>query len=161
MTTCIQNGPHYDRKESKQCPSSQISSIPWAPSWVSNILSDIWCSHITTVCIDTSRSKWSFWTSHPWAWPTDMLSKSSRSLKKRRGNLGMGTPHNKSQEREAPTCRKKERAKTDRLRTTSPGHKKRRTLERQIKILGSGATSMRSPSIALLIVAQSIRWWLR
>jgi hypothetical protein len=60
MTTCIQNGPHCGRKETKQCPSSQISSIPCAPSWVSNILSDIWCSSIMVVCIDTSRMKWSF-----------------------------------------------------------------------------------------------------
>jgi hypothetical protein len=91
MTTCIQNGPHCGRKETKQCPSSQISSIPCAPSWVSKILSDIWCSSIGAVCIDTSRPKWSFWTSHPWARPTDMPSKSSKSSNKRHGNLGLGT----------------------------------------------------------------------
>jgi hypothetical protein len=33
------------RQERDQAvPSSQISSIPCTPSWVSNILSDIWCS---------------------------------------------------------------------------------------------------------------------
>jgi hypothetical protein len=41
-----------------------------------------------TVCIDTSRQKWSFWTSHPWARPIDMSSKLSRSLNKR--PLGYG-----------------------------------------------------------------------
>jgi hypothetical protein len=59
------------------------------------------------VCIDTSRPKWSFWTSHPWARPTDMSSKSSRSSNKRRDNLGLGTPHSKSQERAGPNPQKK------------------------------------------------------
>jgi hypothetical protein len=96
------------RQERDQaCPSSQISSIPCAPSWVSNILSDIWCSSIMTVCIDTSRPKWSFWTSHPWARPTDMSSKSSRSSNKRRDNLGLGTPHSKIQERAGPNPQNK------------------------------------------------------
>jgi hypothetical protein len=39
MTTCIPNGPHCGKKETKKCQSSQISSIPCAPSWVSNIQS--------------------------------------------------------------------------------------------------------------------------
>jgi hypothetical protein len=99
MTTCIPNGPHCGKKETKQCQISQISSIPCAPSWVSKIQSDIWCSSITVLCIDTSRLKWNFLTSHPWVRPTDMLSKSSRSSNKRCDNLGLGTPHNKSQER--------------------------------------------------------------
>jgi hypothetical protein len=104
---CIQNGPHYGRKETKQCSSSQISSIPCAPRWVSNILRDILCSSIMVVCIDTSKPKWSFWTSHPWARPTNMPSKSSRSSNKRCDNLGLGTPHSKSHERVAPTHRTK------------------------------------------------------
>jgi hypothetical protein len=99
MMTCIPNVPHCNKKETKQCQISQISSIPCAPSWVSNIQSDIWCLSIMVLCIDTSRQKWNFWTSHPWARPTDMSSKSSRSSNKRSGNLGLGTPHNKSQER--------------------------------------------------------------
>jgi hypothetical protein len=115
MMTCTQNGPHCGRKETKQCPSSQISSIPCAPRWVSNILSDIWCSSIMVVCIDTSRMKWSFWTSHPWAWPTDMPSKLSRSSNKRCDNLGLGTPHSKIQERVAPTTEQR----TEKRWTTS------------------------------------------
>ena len=95
MTIYIQNGLHCDRKETKQCQSSQISSIPCTPSWVLKIQRDIWCSSIVVVCIDTSRPKWNFWTSHPWARPTDMPSKSSKSSNKRRGNLGLETPHNK------------------------------------------------------------------
>jgi hypothetical protein len=143
MITCIQNGPHCGRKETKQCPSSQISSIRCAPSWVSKILSDIWCSSIAVIYIDTSRKKWNFWTSHPWARPTDMPSKSSRSSNKRCGNLGLGSPHSKIQERAAPTNRKKDKEKMDHLRKNSLGHKQRRTPERQRKIPGSGATSIR------------------
>jgi hypothetical protein len=130
MMTCIQNGPHCGRKGTKQCQSSQISSIPCAPRWVSNILSDIWCSSTMVVCIDTSRKKWSFWTSHPWVRPIDMSSKSSRSLNKRCDSLGLGTPHNRSREREAPTHRTKGRENMDNLRTTSLSHKQRRTMER-------------------------------
>jgi hypothetical protein len=48
------------RKETKQCQSSQISSIPCAPSWVSKIQSDIWCSSIAMLYIDTSRTEMEF-----------------------------------------------------------------------------------------------------
>jgi hypothetical protein len=157
--TCTQNGPHCGRKETTQCLSSQIYSIPCTPSWVSNILSDIWCSSIAVVFIDTSRLKWIFWTSRPWAQPTNIPSKSSKISNKRHDNFGLGTPHRKSQERVAPTCRTKDRAKTDDLRKTS--HKQRMTPERKIKILGSGVTSIRARGITLLIVAQRSRWWLR
>jgi hypothetical protein len=75
MMTCIQDGLHCGKKETKQCQSSLMSSIPCAPIWVSNILRNIWCSSTTMVCIDTSRHKWSFWTSHPWPRPIDMPSK--------------------------------------------------------------------------------------
>jgi hypothetical protein len=94
--TCTQNGPHCGRKETKRCLSSQISSIPCTPSWVSSILSDIWCSSIAMVCIDTSRMKWIFCTSHPWERPTDMSSKSRRSSNKRHDNLGLESPHKKA-----------------------------------------------------------------
>jgi hypothetical protein len=139
MMTCIPNGPHCGKKETKQCQISQISSIPCAPRWVSKIQSDIWCSSIMVLCIDTSIPKWNFWTSLPWAWPIDMLSKSSRSSNKRCDNLGLGTPRSKNQERAAPTYRTKDRENMDSIRTTSPSHKQRRTLERQRRIPGSGA----------------------
>jgi hypothetical protein len=66
--------------------------------------------------------------------PTDMSSKSSRNSNKRPTNLGLGTPHNKRQERVAPTHRKKDREKMDSINTTSPSRKKIRTLERQRNI---------------------------
>jgi hypothetical protein len=156
MTTCIPNGPHCGKKETKQFQSSQISSILCAPRWVSKIQSDIWCSSIMVLCIDTSRPKWNFWTSHPWAWPTDMPSKLSRSSNKRHDNLGLGTPHNKSQEGVTPTHRKKDREKMESIRKTTPSRKKIRTLERQRKILGSGATSIRSLGITLLTSLKAV-----
>jgi hypothetical protein len=76
-----------------------MSSIPCAPRWVSNILSDIWCSSTVVVGRYTYRQKWIFWTSNPWARPIDMPSKSSRSLNKRCGSLGQETPHKRSKER--------------------------------------------------------------
>jgi hypothetical protein len=60
MTTCIQNGPHHGKKETKQCQSSQIYSIPCATIWVSKILRNIWFSSIIVVYIDKSKPKWSF-----------------------------------------------------------------------------------------------------
>jgi hypothetical protein len=96
MMTYIPNGPHCGKKETKQCQISQISSIPCAPSWVSKIQRDIWCSSIVVLYIDTSKPKWNLWTSHPWARPTNMSSKSRRSSNKRHDNLGQKTPHNKS-----------------------------------------------------------------
>jgi hypothetical protein len=57
------------------------------------------------------------------------------------------------------THRTKDRAKMDNIRTTSTSRKKRWTPERQRKIPGSGATSMRALVITLLTVAQSNHWW--
>jgi hypothetical protein len=123
MMTCIPNGPQCDKKETKQCHSSKISPIPCAPSWVSKIQSDIWCSSIAVLCIDTSRLKCNLWTSRPWVRP----SKLSRSSNKRHDNLGMGTLHSKSQERAAPTHRTKDIEKMDNIKTTNPSRKQRRT----------------------------------
>jgi len=58
------------------------------PSWIKNILSDIWCSSITSICIDTSRNKQNLWTYLPWAWPIYMLSKLRKTLNKRCDSLG-------------------------------------------------------------------------
>jgi hypothetical protein len=111
------------------------------------------------LCIDTYRPKWNLWTSHPWARPTDMPSKSSRSSNKRHNNLGLGTPHNKIQERVAPIHITKDRAKMDSIMTTSPSHKQIMTPEIQRKIPGSGVTSIRALGITLLTVAQNSHWW--
>jgi hypothetical protein len=118
-----------------------------------------WWETFTVIYIDTSIPKWKFWTSHPWARPIDMSSKSSRRSNKRRYNLGLVTPHNKIQEREAPTHRIKDRAKMDSIRTTSPSRKQGRTPERQRKIAGSGVTSIRALGITLLTATQKRCWW--
>jgi hypothetical protein len=123
MKTCIPNGPHCGKKETKQCQSSQISSIPCALSWVSNIQSEIWCSSITVLCIDTSKLKLNFWTSCPWAQPTGMPSKSIIRSNKRHNNLGLGTPHNKSQEGAAPIHKTMDRENMDSIRKTIPSRK--------------------------------------
>jgi hypothetical protein len=90
-----------------------------------------------------------------------MPSKSSRSVNKRRDSLGLRTPHRRSREMEAPTRRTKDRLNMGNLRTTSPSCKKRRTMGRQRKIPGSGVTSIRSPSITMIIFVEINNWWLR
>jgi hypothetical protein len=89
-----------------------------------------------------------------------MPSKSSRSLNKIRGNLGLGTPHNKIKGRVAPTYKKKDRENMGSLKKISPSRKQIRTLKRQRNISGSGATSIRASGITLSIVAQRSLWWL-
>jgi hypothetical protein len=83
-----------------------------------------------------------------------MPSKSSIISNKRCGNLGLETPHRKSQEREAPTQIKKDRENMDSIKTTSPIRKKIRTPERKRKISGSGAIYIRDLGIIVLIAAQ-------
>jgi hypothetical protein len=83
-----------------------------------------------------------------------MLSILSRSLRKICDSLGLGTPHNRSRAREAPNHRTKGRENMKNLRKTSLIQKPRRTMERRIKTPGSGATSIRSLGITLLIIAQ-------
>jgi hypothetical protein len=90
-----------------------------------------------------------------------MLSKLSRSSNKRRDNLGLGTPHNKSQERAAPSNKTKEKENMGSIMTNSTSLKQRRIPERKRKIPGSGATSIRSLGITLLTTAQRSHWWLK
>jgi hypothetical protein len=90
-----------------------------------------------------------------------MLSKLCISSNKRHDNLGLTTPHNKSQEREAQTHIKKNKENMESIKKTSPSHKKIRTSERKIKIPGSVETSIRALGIKLLIATQSSCWWLK
>jgi hypothetical protein len=124
-------------------------------------MSDIQCSSTMMVCIDTSINKWGLCTSPPWERPINMLSKSSRSLRKRCDSLGPGTPHSRSRARATPTYRKKGRENMDSLRTTGLGRKQRRTMERQRNTQGSGVNSIRSIGITQFIVAQRNNWWQR
>jgi hypothetical protein len=85
----------------------------------------------------------------------------SRRLNKRCDNLDLVTPHRERKERAAPNHKTMDRTNMENIRTTSQTHNQRRTPERKIKILGSGATSIKSPRIILLIFSQSNHWWLR
>jgi hypothetical protein len=69
--------------------------------------------------------------------PTDMPSKSSRSSNKRRGNLGLGTPHNKSQERAPqPTEQRTEKrwivSRQPVQATSKEGHRKDKERYREV-----------------------------
>ena len=90
-----------------------------------------------------------------------MMSKLRISLNRRHGCLGLETPHSSSMEKVSPNGRTKGRARMDSLRTTGLSHKQRRTMGRQRKTLGSGASSIRSPNIKPLNVSQSSHWWSR
>jgi hypothetical protein len=90
-----------------------------------------------------------------------MSSKLSKISNKKCDNLDLGTPHKKIQEGAAPNHKTKDRENMDNITTTSPSHKQRRTPERQRKISGSGATSMRALDITLLTAAQRSHWWLK
>jgi hypothetical protein len=87
--------------------------------------------------------------------------KIEQKLKQKTQQFGPGNPSQKIQERATPTHRTKDRSNMDSIRTTSPSHKQRRTPERQRKIPGSGATSIRALGITLLTATQSSRWWLK
>jgi hypothetical protein len=84
-----------------------------------------------------------------------MPSKLCRSSNKTHENLGLRTTHSKIKEREAPNRRTKDIEMMDHLRNTSLGRKKIRTPDRKIKISRIGATSIRTPGITQLIIAQS------
>src|ERR1700733_14061752 len=89
MRTNTSNGPHCGRDETKMFQSSQTFFIPFAHSWVSKILSGIWCSNTAAAYTDTSRKRWSSWTSPHSAQHTVTLSKSSKSSNRRRETLDL------------------------------------------------------------------------
>jgi hypothetical protein len=49
--------------------------------------------------------------------------KIEQKIKQKTWKFGPGNPHNKIQERAAPTCKTKDREKTNNLRITSPSRK--------------------------------------
>jgi hypothetical protein len=88
--------------------------------------------------------------------------KIEQKLKQKMRKFGLGNPSQQKPGKGSPKPQNKgHRENMDSIRTTSPSHKQRRTLERQRKIPRSGATSIRALGITLLIVAQSRRWWLK
>jgi hypothetical protein len=85
--------------------------------------------------------------------------KIEQKLKQKTRQFGPGNPSQQNPGKGGPNPRTKDREKMDSIRTTSTSRKQRRTPERQRKIPGSGATSIRALGITLLTVAQSSHWW--
>ena len=153
MRTSTWDGPHCGKRGAKQFRSSPIPSIPCAPSWVSNTSSDIWFCNTVGLCIDTSKPKWIFWTSHHWELPIDMLSKSRRNLGTRtNGSSSLHIHNNQSMVK---------MALTNRLQKTSPSHRKRRVRGRQRRTPENGTISTKSHSTTPMNVTQKNHWWLR
>jgi hypothetical protein len=101
---------------------------------------------------DTSKLKWSFWTSHHSVLPIDMLLKSSKNLSTRtNGSSGLQIQNNQSM---------KKISLTNSLLKTSPSHKKRSVMERQRRTLGNCAISTKAPGKTLMNVAQNSHWLL-
>jgi hypothetical protein len=73
--------------------NSPIFSIPYAPNWVSKILSIIWCSNTANSCIDTFKQKWSSWKLPHWAQLIDTL---DPYLRRNDKSLDLQTPHSRS-----------------------------------------------------------------
>jgi hypothetical protein len=89
-----------------------------------------------------------------------MISKSSRSLNIRRDSLGLQTPHRRRKVKVASKRRTIGRKTMENLRTTNPNRKKIRTMGRQRKTLGNGASFISSLGITSLNSSQRSHWWL-
>jgi hypothetical protein len=85
--------------------------------------------------------------------------KIEQKLKQKTWQFGPGNPSQQKPGKGGPNPQNKGQNKDGQYQDNSPSRKQRRTLERQRKILGSGATSIRALGITLLTAAQSSRWW--
>jgi hypothetical protein len=113
MMTYTQNGPHCGRKETKQCSSSQISVIPCAPIWASRILSQIWCSSITMVCIDTYSDKMEFLDIPSLGTTYRYVIKIEQKLKQKMWKFGLGNPSQQKPRKGGPNPLKKGQSKDE------------------------------------------------
>jgi hypothetical protein len=130
MRTSTPDGPPYVKKGTRQYQTSPTFSIPYAPNWVSNILSIIWFSNTMVVCIYTFKQKWISWISPHWAWLIDTLSRSSRNLRRNGKSLDLPTPHNRSREKETPTHIARDQVDMVSLGKTHPSRNTRRSTRR-------------------------------
>jgi hypothetical protein len=150
--TSTLDGPSYVKKGTRKYQISPILSITYAPNWVSKTLSIIWCSNTVTVCIDTFKHKWSFWTSPHWARLIDTLSRSSINLSRKGEILDLQTPHSRSREKVAPTHTRRAQIEMVTLRTTSPScdtisaMRRRRTWESGVSAIKSLGTTPKNAS---------------
>ena len=135
MRTNTWDGAHCGKRGANQLQSSPIASIPYAPSWVSKTLNDIWFWNTAGLYTDTSKLKWISWTSHHSVLPIDILLKSRRNLSTRT-NESSGLQIHKNQSMTKI-------ALTNNLSKTSPIHRKRRVTGRQRRTPENGAISQK------------------
>jgi hypothetical protein len=102
---------------------------------------------------DTSKLKWTFWTSHHSMLPINMLLKSSRNLSTRKnGSSGLQIHNNQSMTKTTLTNSPPK---------TSPSHRKRRVMGRQRRTPKNGVISTKTPRTTPMNVTQNSHWWLR
>jgi hypothetical protein len=159
MRTSTPDGPPYVKKGTKQYQTSPILYIPSAPNWVSNIMSVIWCSNTTVVCIDTFKQKWIYWTSPHWAKLIDTLSRSSKNLSRNSESLDLKTPHSRSREKATPTHTSGDQVMMVSLRTIHPSCNTRRAMRRRRRTRENGVSTIKSPGTTPMNAAPSSPSW--
>jgi hypothetical protein len=132
--TSTLDGLSYVKKGTKQYRNSPISSIPYAPNWVSNILSVILFSNTMTVFIDTFKHKWSSWTLPHWAQLIDTMSRSSRNLSRNDESLDLQTLHSQNRAKATPTHTGGDQVDMATLKEICPTPNTRRTMRRRRRI---------------------------
>jgi hypothetical protein len=157
--TSTQDGPRCVKKGTRQYQISPIFSIPYVPNWVSKTLNNIWCSNTMAICKDTFKQKWSFWTFHHYVWLIDMLSRSSRNLRRRGEILDIQSPHSLSREMETPTHKIRDRENMDTLRTTNPSRNIRTIMRSRRRTQESGLNTIKSLGTIPKNVTPSHHWW--
>jgi hypothetical protein len=145
MTTCIPNGPHCGKKETKQCQISQISSIPCAPSWVSKIRSDIWCSSITVLCIDTSRPKWNFLDISSLGATYRYVVKIEQKLKQKTRQFGPRNPSQQKSGKGGPNSQNKGQRKDGQYQDNQPKLQEKKDTRKTKKDTGKWCDFHKSP----------------
>jgi hypothetical protein len=106
------------------------------------------------------QPKWNFWTSRPWAQPTDMCQNRAEAQTKD-VTIWAWEPSQQKPGKGSPNPQNKGQRKDGQYQDNQSKPQAKKDTERQRKILGSGVTSIRSLGITLLTVAQSSRWWLK
>jgi hypothetical protein len=85
--------------------------------------------------------------------------KIEQKLKQKTRQFGPGNPSQQNPGKGSPNPPNKGQRKDGQYQDNRTSRKQRRTSERQRKISGSGATSIRALGITLLTVTQTSRWW--
>jgi hypothetical protein len=159
MRTNTPDGPPCVKKETRQYQTSPIFSIPYAPNWLSKILSIIWCSNTEVVCIDIFKQKWISWTSPHWAGIIDTLSRSSINLSRNDECLDLQTPHSQNREKATPTHKVRDQVEMVALRKIRPSHNTSRAMRRRRKTWENGVSTIKVFGTTPTNVAPSSPSW--